>query len=114
PVSLLLRAACCFALIWLGTVLPWNEVRDWHGYKREVLISVTAGVIALVNAVLRPRWPAAVGWPLFVLVNMWLFFGVAAIWPIWGFVGVVSNGLLLGTGSWLLWWLVPGGGRRQP
>lgn len=110
PLSLLLRAAGCFVLVWLGTVLPWNAVDNWHGYKREMLISVTAGVIALVNAVLRPRWSPAVGWLLFVLVNVWLFFGVAAIWPIWGVVEVVTNGLLLGTCCWLLWWLVPGGG----
>ncbi|THA56647.1 serine/threonine-protein kinase [Streptomyces sp. A1136] len=111
PGPLLLRAAGCFALVWLGTVFPWNEVRGWHGYPRELLISVTAGVIALVNAVLRPRWPAAPVWLLFIAVNTGLFLGVTAIWPLWAFGGVLLNALMLGTCCWLLWWFVP---RRDP
>ncbi|MBT2459694.1 hypothetical protein J7E98_34585, partial [Streptomyces sp. ISL-86] len=110
--ALLLRGVGCFALIWAGTMLPYNYIREWHGNLRELLISATALVVALVNTSLRPRWPVAPAWLLFVVVNLALFMAVALIWPIWGLLGVLCNALLLGTACWALWWSVPGSRSR--
>ncbi|MEU9378318.1 serine/threonine-protein kinase [Streptomyces sp. NPDC048255] len=113
--ALLLRGAGAFALVWAGTVLPWNDVHDWVRpsavYPRELLISGTALVTAAVNAAVRPRLPAAPAWLLFVLVNAVPLIGVKLIWPaVWSAfpMALPLNALLLGTGCWALWWAVPG------
>ncbi|MFF9006993.1 serine/threonine-protein kinase [Streptomyces goshikiensis] len=99
-----LRGAGCFALVWLGTLLPWNHIREWHGFQRELLVGATAAVVALANAGLRPRGPAGPGWARFAGLNLALFLVAALIWPVWGLPAVIANGLLVGTVSWSLWW----------
>ncbi|MGD3112144.1 serine/threonine-protein kinase [Streptomyces sp. YGL11-2] len=108
--ALLVRGVACFALVWIGTlILPWNGVLPrWNGIPREVLVSGVAVVAALLNtAIRRPRWPTALVWLAFVALNLALFFAVAMTFPIWGWMGIILNALLLGTSCWLLWWVVP-------
>ncbi|MFF5805073.1 serine/threonine-protein kinase [Streptomyces sp. NPDC012746] len=105
----LLRGVGCFVLVWLGTFLPWNHIRDWHGSRTELLVFATAGVVGVANALLRPRGAAGAAWALFAAVNVVMFLVAALIWPIWDLVAVVANGVLVGTASWALWWSLPGG-----
>ncbi|MFJ9619221.1 serine/threonine-protein kinase [Streptomyces noursei] len=108
--ALLVRGVACFALVWIGTlILPWNDVLSHRdGTPREVLVFGVAVVAALLNTTIRrPRWPTALVWLAFFAMNLVLFFAVTVIFPLWAWMGIIFNSLLLGTCCWFLWWVVP-------
>ncbi|MYT28268.1 MULTISPECIES: serine/threonine-protein kinase [unclassified Streptomyces] len=113
--ALLVRAVGCFALVWVGALVLWDhEIRPfWHGIPRELLITGVAAVAALVNTAIRPKRPAAPVWLLFVAANFVLLFGVNVIFPVWAWMGIIVNALLLGSCCWGLWWLMQGRLRVQ-
>ncbi|WP_329376460.1 protein kinase [Streptomyces sp. NBC_01351] len=106
--AMLLRGGVCFALVWLGAfLLPWFRVEHWIRPTTAPTVLAVALILALVNAVLRPRLPAVVEWILFVCVNMGLFIVVDLLRQMVHFTFVL-NGLLLGTCCFMLWRAVPG------
>ncbi|MEV0191713.1 serine/threonine-protein kinase [Kitasatospora purpeofusca] len=121
-VAVLVRFIGCLALIWVvGTVLPWNYLDHVVRGFGPLALAIT-GVLALANALPRPRWHPAVVWVVAVVADFGLWYLTATLLEVkfggW-FTGfgeapgqIAVNMLLLGTGSWLLWMFVPGSRRR--
>ncbi|MGW4893216.1 protein kinase domain-containing protein [Kitasatospora sp. NPDC004240] len=116
--AVLVRFVGCMGLLWVtGTALPWNYLDRVREDFVPMALAVT-GVLALIHAVPRPRWHPAAAWVGIVLFDVVLYFATKqflldqlhtggtgfgeAPWQI------VANMLILGTGSWLLWWKIPG------
>ncbi|WP_405003703.1 serine/threonine protein kinase [Kitasatospora purpeofusca] len=122
-VAVLVRFIGCLALIWVvGTVLPWNYLDHVVRGFGPLALAIT-GVLALANALPRPRWHPAVVWVVAVVADFGLWYLTATLLEAkfggW-FTGfgeapgqIAVNMLLLGTGSWLLWMFVPGSRRRR-
>ncbi|MFJ4670187.1 serine/threonine-protein kinase [Kitasatospora purpeofusca] len=122
-VAVLVRFIGCLALIWLvGSVLPWNYLDQLPDRFASLALAIT-GVLALANALPRPRWHPAVVWAVAVVADFGLWYLTATLLEVkfggW-FTGfgeapgqIAVNMLLLGTGSWLLWMFVPGSRRRR-
>ncbi|WP_405359186.1 protein kinase [Kitasatospora sp. NBC_00085] len=120
--AMLVRFVGCMGLIWaIGTALPWNYLGTIPDAFVPHALLVTA-VLSLLHALPRPRWHPAAVWAGAVAADVALFFLTKAVVAQWlgssqlGFgeesVAMAVNMLLLGTGAWLLWLLVPGS--RQP
>ncbi|MFE6751143.1 serine/threonine-protein kinase [Kitasatospora purpeofusca] len=121
--AVLVRFIGCLALIWVvGTVLPWNYLDHVVGRFTPLAMAIT-GVLALANALPRPRWHPAVVWVVAVAADFGLWYLTCTLLEVkyggwltafgelpWQ---IAVNMLLLGTGSWLLWMFVPGSRRRQ-
>lgn len=117
-----MRFIGCLALIWVvGSVLPWNYLDRVAGRFTPLAIAIT-GVLALANAMPRPRWHPAAVWAAVVVADFGLWYLTATLLELkfggW-FTGfgelpwqIAVNMLLLGTGAWLLWMFVPGSRRR--
>ncbi|MDY0811213.1 serine/threonine-protein kinase [Kitasatospora purpeofusca] len=122
-VAVLVRFIGCLALIWtVGSVLPWNYLDRVVGGFTPLAMAIT-GVLALANALPRPRWHPAAVWVAAVVADFALWYLTAVLLEVkyggW-FTGfgelpwqIAVNMLLLGTGAWLLWMFVPGSRRRS-
>ncbi|AUY53101.1 hypothetical protein C2142_34015 [Streptomyces sp. CB01881] len=119
--AILVRFIGCMGLIWaIGSALPWNYLGTIPDRFVPHALLVTA-VLSLVHAVPRPRWHPAVVWAVTVTADLGLFFVTKAVVAQWLGTGQLGFGeepgqmalnmLLLGTGVWLLWLLVPGSRR---
>ncbi|WP_308222318.1 protein kinase [Kitasatospora sp. A2-31] len=113
----------CVGLIWaIGALLPWNNLGDVPESYFFIALMVTA-VLALLHALPRPRWHPAAVWAATVTADVGLFFLTKAVLLAWlgartiGFGElpwqIVVNMLILGTGAWLLWLVVPGSRQRS-
>ncbi|KUJ66994.1 hypothetical protein ACZ90_31755 [Streptomyces albus subsp. albus] len=116
--AVLLRFIGCLALLWtVGSVLPWNFLNTVPSAYMPHALAITS-LIALVNAVPRPRWNPAAAWVIIVLFDLVLYLVARAAlramfgWQTLGLDDAPGHLLinigLLGTGAWLLWWKVPG------
>ncbi|WP_395297002.1 protein kinase [Kitasatospora hibisci] len=112
----------CLGLLWaIGSLMPWNNLGDVPDGYVFIALTVTA-VLALLHALPRPRWHPAAVWAATVAADVGLFFLTKAVLLAWlgarkiGFGElpwqIVVNMLILGTGAWLLWMVVPGSRQR--
>ncbi|MFD0274712.1 protein kinase [Kitasatospora sp. NPDC127111] len=119
--AVLVRFLGCFALIWLtGTVLPWNYLDRVQDELLPIALGTTA-VLAVLHAVPWPRWHPMAVWATVVIADLGLWFLTGSLMEAWlggwdtGFGEapwqIAVNMLILGTGAWLLWLLVPGSRR---
>ncbi|GAA2801645.1 hypothetical protein GCM10010505_30410 [Kitasatospora aburaviensis] len=113
----------CVGLLWaIGALLPWNNLGDVPDGYVSIALMVTS-VLALLHALPRPRWHPAAVWAATVAGDVGLFFLTKAVLLAWlgarkiGFGElpwqIVVNMLILGTGAWLLWLVVPGSRQRS-
>ncbi|WP_159425053.1 serine/threonine-protein kinase [Streptomyces sp. TLI_053] len=121
-VAVLVRFIGCLALIWLvGSVLPWNYLDQLPDRFASLALAIT-GVLALTNALPRPRRHPALVWVAAVVADFGLWYLTCTLLEVkyggwltafgelpWQ---IAVNMLLLGTGAWLLWMFVPGSRRR--
>ncbi|WP_327675504.1 serine/threonine-protein kinase [Kitasatospora sp. NBC_00458] len=116
--AMLVRFIGCMALIWItGSTLPWNYLDRVDQDFVPTALGITA-VLALVHAVPRPRWHPMAVWPVAVVADVGLWFLTGSLLEAWfgywetGFGSlpwqIAVNMLILGTGAWLLWLVVPG------
>ncbi|MEV6976411.1 serine/threonine-protein kinase [Kitasatospora sp. NPDC093806] len=121
--AMLVRFIGCMALIWMvGSLLPWNYLDHVQESFVSTAVGITA-VLALVHAVPRPRWHPMAVWAVTVVADFGLWYLTGSLLEAWlggwdtGFGElpwqIAVNMLLLGTGAWLLWLLVPGSRPRD-
>ncbi|MEU6234330.1 serine/threonine-protein kinase [Kitasatospora sp. NPDC047058] len=119
--AVLVRFIGSFALIWItGTALPWNYLDLVRDDLLPIALGTTA-VLAVLHAVPWPRWHPMAVWAAVVLADLGLWFLTGSLMEAWlggwdtGFGEapwqIAVNMLILGTGAWLLWLLVPGSRR---
>ncbi|WP_406179534.1 hypothetical protein [Streptomyces sp. NBC_01006] len=113
----LIRFGGCFALLLIGTLLPWNFMEHYlRAFNIQTLLVLI--LFALGHALPRPRWRPAWVLPVLVVADavQWLFLhrllavgvGLTDLGTSWNLGLIATDMLIFATGAWLLWWKVLG------